>query len=104
MHTELAARIEAYLLTRKGWVTAAELCDAFGVTERSLRAMGGKPGLCSDCAISGDRGFRHVFNATDAEFTSAYDRIRRHGLGELLHARKLQGKRRHRPDPQPPVA
>ena len=88
MPDELRQRIEAYLLDHQGWVSAAELCRVFDVRERVFRSNGRRAGLLTDCAISGNAGFRHCACATDEEFTRAYGRMRRHGLGELVHARK----------------
>ena len=103
MSDDLAARIDAFLLARQDWVSAAEICVEFGVADRALRATGRRHGLCSECAISGDKGFRHVRHATDEEFTKAYGRMRRHGLGELVHARKLLRKRLAVVVPRPPL-
>lgn len=96
MLNDLATRIDAYLLASRGWVGAAEICQVFGVNERALRADRARPGLCSGCAISGDRGFRHVACATDEEFSYAYGRMRRHALGEMVHARQLLRERLRR--------
>lgn len=83
----LKRQIELWLLTRKDWVAAAEICAQFKVTERQLRAKGDLPGLCSDFAISGDKGFKHVWNATTEEYTRAHGRI----LAHLKHeARRLR--------------
>ena len=103
MSDDLANRVEAFLLQRQGWVPAVEICTEFGVQDRALRATGTRPGLCSDCAISGDKGFRHVLHATDEEFGHAYARMRRHGLGELVHARQLRRKRHAAVVPRPPL-
>jgi hypothetical protein len=83
----LAQQIEKHLLEAHGWVTAASLAMTFGIGERALRAINGKPGLCSEFAISGNKGFKHVQYATDAEFTRADRRVRKHAIGELIGAR-----------------
>lgn len=93
MSEDIATKIEAYLFEREGWVLAAELEERFDVNERAFRSTGRRPGLCSEFAISGDKGFRHIAHATDAEFSRCYTRLRGHGLGELVHARKLLRKR-----------
>lgn len=83
----LQSQIEAHLLERRGWVTGAELQKEFGISDRALRALDGKPGLCSEFAISGNKGFKHVKYASDDEFTRADKRVRKHAIGELIGAR-----------------
>jgi len=83
----LAEQIERYLLENRGWVSAWELQLKFAIGQRALRALNGKPGLCSEFAISGNKGFKHVQYATDAEFTRADQRVRKHAIGELIGAR-----------------
>jgi hypothetical protein len=68
MDAELEARIERYLLSAAAWVPAAQICRAFGVAERQLRAVDGTPGLCSLIAISGPRGYKHFHLATRSEW------------------------------------
>ena len=98
----LAARIERYLLATRGWVTAAELQQQFGISERALRALDGKPGLCSEFAISGNKGFKHVKYASDDEFTRADKRVRKHAIGELIGARLRKRYRQRLLTPAPP--
>ena len=93
MNPALSTEIEGYLLDARRWVPAAELAERFGCRERAFRALGEQPGLCSRFAISGDRGFKHVACATDQEFARFYARLRSHGLGELVHARRLKRRR-----------
>ena len=93
MQNELAHRLEAYLLAARGWVSADELCAAFHVTKRQLRAREDQPGLCSHYAISGFRGFRHVAHCTQAEFDQACRRITAHAEGELARGGKLRQRR-----------
>ncbi len=91
---ETAKLIEAHLLAARGWVSSERLCELFNLAnDRPLRAHGDKPGLCSDYAISGKRGFRHVAHATQEEFESATGRKRRHALSELVHVRRLRANR-----------
>ena len=90
MPNALASRIEAYLNAAKGWVSAADLCAAFEVTKRDLRAHGDRPGLCSEFAISGNRGFRHVVHASPGEFESACRRMTSHAEGELARVQQLR--------------
>jgi hypothetical protein len=47
-----------------GWVGSRDLQLVFGISDRALRRDGNQPGLCSEFAISGVKGFRHVKNAT----------------------------------------
>ena len=83
----LAQQIEKHLLEARGWVTTAELEMKFGIRDRALRTLNGKPGLCSEFAISGNKGFKHVQYATDAEFERSYQRARKHAIAELVGAR-----------------
>lgn len=100
----LAAAIEEWLLERADWVAAAEIETAFGVKERELRATDGAPGLCTAFAISGNRGYRHVENATNEEFAHFYARERGGGIGRLVRARRLKRRRENVlvPKPSPP--
>ena len=93
MPNETASLIEAYLLAAKGWVGGDELCAAFNVTKRDLRARDERPGLCGEFAISSHKGFRHIDHATDAEFEGSCERRRRHAMNELRSV-KLQRHRR----------
>lgn len=90
MDGELATRIEAYLLERKGWVATEELCLAFGLPDdRALRQAKNKPGLCSRFAISGDLGLRHVRTATTGEWLHFKHRLRKHAVSEFIRVREL---------------
>lgn len=91
--TDLARQIESFLLANRRWVKSEELCERFEIRQRQLRALGDEPGLCSEFAISGDKGFKHVLHATNDEFERSYQRSRRHGIGELIGARR---RRRYR--------
>ncbi len=93
MNPALSTEIEGYLLDARRWVPAAELSARFGCRERAFRALGDQPGLCSRYAISGDKGFKHIVHATDQEFDRFYRRLRSHGLGELVHIRRLKRRR-----------
>lgn len=91
--SELSEDIEAFLLERREWVKTGELIARFGVAERQLRAVGDSPGLCTEFAISGNGGFRHVQACTDAEFQRFYGRMRSHGIRQLIRLRRLARKR-----------
>lgn len=91
---QLAKDIEEYLRRAARWVSAAELRDRFGVSERSLRRDGDRAGLVSECAISGDHGFMHVAVASEADFEHAYLRMRAHAIGEMRRAWALRRRRR----------
>ena len=93
MSNELSNRIEAYLQAAKGWVSADDLCAAFNVSKRDLRAHGDRPGLCSEFAISGNRDFRHVVHASPGEFESACRRMTSHAEGELARVKQLRRRR-----------
>lgn len=89
--TSLTNMIEAFLLRQTDWIPAATLVARYNLaSERELRATGDKPGLCSAFAISGVKGFRHVRCCTQAEFEEFHERIRKHGIGELVRAARLR--------------
>jgi hypothetical protein len=92
------AEIEAYLLERGSWVAEAEICARFGVTERQLRQLGKKPGLCTHIAVSrthdGSKGFRHVQTATTGEWIAFKHAQRRAAISVLRRIRALD-QRRH---------
>jgi hypothetical protein len=90
---ELTPQIESYLLERGDWVKSHELCEYFGVTDRQLRAVDDRPGLCSRIAISGNKGFKHISLATPAEWHEHYTRERKHNIMALVN---LRAKRRLR--------
>ena|SRR5205085_12490293 len=91
---EVAARIEDFLLTRRGWVKAEEICHLFAVKKRALRKLDDKPGLVGDFAISNSkRGYKHIAAASDAEFLHSYRAMRKHAIGEMVHARALRRRR-----------
>lgn len=87
------AQIEAYLLEQRAWVPVGLICQRFGLKERRLRGLDGKPGLCSEFAISSDHGLKHVAVATTAEWIEFKHRLRKHGINELIRVASL-GKRR----------
>lgn len=93
--SELAEQIEAYLLDRADWVPTREICAVFRLKDdRPLRWVGGTPGLLSEFAISGNRGFKHVCLATETEWDRYYKRIRRHAIGELVSLRRKRARRK----------
>jgi hypothetical protein len=86
----LASQIEAFLLERQAWVPVREICGRFGVNERCLRALDGRPPICSEFALSNSkRGFKHIAFATRDEAMHAYRSRRKHGIGELKSARNM---------------
>ncbi len=89
----MKADIELYLLMKADWVSSRELCQRFNVSERKFRSSNGHAGLCSDFAISGDKGFKHVRHATASEFDDFVSRIRSHGIAELTRVRVLRQTR-----------
>jgi hypothetical protein len=91
--TLLATKIEQFLFANPRWVKSEELAERFGIRPRVLRALGEKPGICSEFAISSDKGFKHVKHATESEFLHFYRRVRRHAIAELVGARR---RRRYR--------
>ena len=90
---DLTPQIEAYLLDRRDWVKSRELCERFGVTDRQLRAIDDRPGICSRIAISGNKGFKHISLATTTEWQEHYARERKHNIMALIN---LRAKRRLR--------
>lgn len=89
----LGQQIELWLLTQSDWVSAATICERFGVRERLLRADRDRQGLLSEFAICSDRGFKHIRNASDPEYRQAHERI----LAHLKHeARRLRSWRLRR--------
>lgn len=82
--------IEEHLLRHGGWVSASELARLFDLRERDLRSRHDKPGICSDFAISGNDGFKHVLNATPAEWTQFEERLRAHATSELRRVKNLR--------------
>jgi hypothetical protein len=107
--SEVAAKkIEQFLLENRRWVKADELCARFGIRERQLRAYDGRPGQCSEFAISGDKGFKHVQHASEEEFQRSDQRSRRHAIGEFVSARLRRRYRQRlltdRPPPEHEVA
>lgn len=89
----MAQQIEAFLLANRRWVKSDELSTKFEIRPRVLRALGDRPGICSEFAISSDKGFKHVKHATEAEFSHFYRRVRKHAIAELVGARR---RRRYR--------
>lgn len=78
---------EEYLLKNGGWVPARQLASICGLNERLLR---GEDSPIRRCAISGDRGYRHIRCATDMEIDHYHDRLRKHAIEELRHARDVR--------------
>ena len=98
--TALQKAIAAYLLRAGGWVSAATLAAVFGVDKRKFRQANGKPGLCTECAISNSKkGYRHILCATDDEFLHHYRDKRKHAIGEMVRVRnqfteRMEARRR----------
>lgn len=90
----LASHIERYLLDRADWVSTEELCRVFALQDdRPLRSIGDTPGLCSEFAISGNQGFKHIAMASQEEWLHFKHRVRKHGIAELVRVRKLDRRR-----------
>lgn len=101
--SQLSADIETFLLERREWVKTGELIARFGINERELRAVGDAPGLCTEFAISGNGGFKHVEACSETEFDRFYGRMRSHGIRQLVRLRKLARRRKsHVTKPTPP--
>ena len=93
----ISSQVDAFLLSRQGWVSASVLCEKFYLHPRELRASEGKPGICSNFAISGNAGFRHINCCTDAEWEAFRERLTAHGLAEIDRVTTLQSKRPQQP-------
>lgn len=83
--------IEAHLLQSRDWIPAADLAARWGVSERSLRDLDGRPGLCTPFAISRNKpgGYKHVSAATPAEWLEFKHSMRKHAIRELVRVRRL---------------
>jgi len=90
---DVKERIEAYLLADRGWVPCRKIETLFDVRERALRGLDGRPGLCSDFAISSNKGLKHVTLASRAEWLHCKHRLRRHGINELVRVSTLDRRR-----------
>jgi hypothetical protein len=96
MCDQLKAAIEQHLLTvpGDGWVKSAALCERFDLrSDRVLRGVGDSPGLCTDFAISSDKGFKHVERASTREWLSFKHRMRNHAIAEMVRTRNLDRRR-----------
>jgi len=95
MCEELKESIEQYLLTApgEGWVKSAALCERFAIAERQLRKVGDQDGLCSDFAISSDKGFKHIARASTREWLAFKHRMRNHAIAEMVRTRNLDRRR-----------
>jgi len=95
MCDDLKADIESYLLSApgSGWVNSRELCARFEIKDRQLRAVGDRPGLATEFAISSDKGFKHVTKAGRVEYLRFKHRMRRHAISELVRVRDLDRRR-----------
>ena len=88
--TTRAAEIEAFLLRHATWIDTQTLLVAFQIEERELRQTGDVPGLCTEFAISGNKGFRHIDCCTAEEFADFTNRLRPHAIHTLMRIKKLR--------------
>jgi hypothetical protein len=102
--TPLAESIENFLLTERRWVSAEELSARFGVRDRQLRddRQSGRLGLCTEFTISGNEGYKHFRNATDAEFERFAARNDSHSFRQLNRTLRLRRARESARTGQPP--
>lgn len=101
---DLALELDTWMRSQKRWVSAAEICERFRITERRLRFDQGKPGLLStNCISSSQHGYKHVRNCTVEEFDEADRRDRKHNVSRyiVLRARRAQRRREMTLIPQP---
>jgi hypothetical protein len=66
------------------------------VVDRDLRDRAGKPGLCSEYAISGNKGLKHMDHATDEEWSEYYGRYSSAFITGLRGLRRKRDRRRRR--------
>lgn len=80
---DLVYQLEAFLLLQGTWVPMSEICQRFGVEERSLRATATRRAVFANFAISsstpGQNGLKHMSFTTVAE-RLAYKHNRRRRL------------------------
>jgi hypothetical protein len=96
MCEELKEAIEQHLLTSPGdgWVKGSDLAARFDLrSDRVLRKVGDQDGLCSDFAISSDRGFKHIARASTREWLAFKHRMRNHAIAEMVRTRNLDRRR-----------
>lgn len=72
------------------WVDADTLAELVDCNKRDLR---GEDSLVKNFAISSDRGYLHILNATDEQFQTYVNRIRSHAIAELRRVQYLKKKR-----------
>jgi hypothetical protein len=97
MCEELKEAIEQYLLSASvdGWVKGSDLAARFDLrSDRVLRKVGDQPGLCTEFAISGNKGFKHIARATTGEFDEYYSRERQHNISGLVTLRQKRNRRK----------
>jgi len=100
----MKAEIEAYLLTRRTWVSATILSLRFHVDERKFRQANGKPGLLSEFAISDTvLGYKHLAQATTKEWLHHKHSKRRHAIMEMVRTREQDKKRQAMRRGTPPL-
>lgn len=96
MCEELKEAIEQYLLSAPGdgWVKGSDLAARFYLrSDRVLRKVGDQDGLCSDFAISSDKGFKHITRASTREWLAFKHRMRGHAIAEMVRTRNLDKRR-----------
>jgi hypothetical protein len=89
---QLKDLIEAFLMSAPGdgWASSAEIRRRFDLrSDRVLRGVGNSPGLCSEFAISSDKGFKHVARASTREWLAFKHRMRNHAISEMVRTRNL---------------
>lgn len=79
--------IEKFLYDFGAWMKADNLACSFNLTARDLR---GADSPIRDFAISGDKGYRHIANATPEEITHFCNRLTAHALEELKRVNRIK--------------
>jgi hypothetical protein len=84
--SELASQIDLWLRTQPRWISGAEICERFGVTnERRLRFDKDRPGLLSfNCVSCSQRGFKHLRFVEADEFAGCDGKDRKHNVTRYL--------------------
>jgi hypothetical protein len=88
----LIYQIELHLLAAGGWVSTREICEKFGLTDRSLRQAGDRPALLDKFAVSstsshGASGYIHHKFLPTSDWLPIKHRLRRHAIAELRRVR-----------------
>lgn len=103
---DLALELDTWMRAQPRWVSRREIEERFGVDQRRLRFDQGEPGLltlnCISSSVPGFSGYKHVVQATDAEFEEA-DRKDRKAVWSRYRALRERRRRRRAARTNQPV-